>query len=907
MTAKRIRRLMLLVLAAGILLSQGAILYYRVFFTSPLTAPQSRFYLSWNGPGYKVLESHGEVWTKAGLRKGDVIVAITDKRGFERRLTGEYAFADCVRNISFGEPFTLLVQRKAPDGAVKQMRLDIPAQPRLPSPWRERLPRYAFNLFFTAICLAAGLFIGFARTENDNAFTASLLFLSLQSLTWGLSQALFPPVLRVFGLALFILLLSFMTSLFMRFFLLFPTPSFLDGRLPWLKDAGLVFGGTFTVWNFSIHYLQESDTAAFVRFFAGFRWVDIILDVIYCLLFVLGIVALVGNLFHVRQPGERNRLMILLIGALCILPWLGIYLYQVTIGGLRLPSWFWIVIYALMICFPLAFVYAVVKHRIFGIRVILRRGLRFALLHRGVLFLEGILIFVGFYYFTDPYVSRVLGEPGRGMLAIMTAGATAGIVLGVWRVNRRVMPRIERQFFREAYDARRVLTNLTLKVRRLVADPNALVSTVTGTVFDALHPDNAAVFLRAAEIASLPLANGERKRFRDVSAGKRQEDFFCWWHRSRIAPGEEAPLEVCNPPRILSADSLVVRLMEKDLREELRGLDVDPQSSRSRAELVRLQGTKEENDFLLRTNARLLIPLSADNRLMGFLSLGEKLSEEPYSKEDEDLLLAVAQQAADTLDHARLLHEGHEQTQLKREVEIARQVQENLLPQIVIPVSNLEYTGTCRPARYVGGDYFDFIRGRNGSLGLALGDISGKGVSAALLMAALQATLRVQADTHGGHVGEMVEGINRRMCTATSETRFATLFLGFFDSANRVLNYVNAGHNPPMVFRKKGADLDVLRLESSGTILGVFPDASFDQQSFPFSPGDLLVVYSDGVTEAVNEADEFFEDDRLEDVIKLNAHLPARAIVDSVLREVFEFAGGRPQNDDITIIVAKIT
>lgn len=907
MTSVRTRRFVLLVLSAAIVLCQAGIVYYGAFFTSPLRAPQLRMTLSWVQGGYEFKGSSSDAWARAGLKKGDLIVAVEDASGFKRSLTGLFALADCMRDIPFGEPFTLVVDRKVADDTVERLNVAVPAQARLPNLWRERLTPFAFNLFFVGICLAAGLFIGFARTENTNAFTASLLFLSLPSLTWGFSQVLFTPVFRLAAVAFYILLLSCMTALFLRFFLLFPSPSFMDRRLPWLKNAGLAFGGAFTLWNMSIHYVQMTSADAFAHFFSHYRWIDIVLDVVYCMLFVLGLVALVANLFQVKQPGEKNRLVILLIGALCVLPWLGIYLYQVTIGYLGLPYWFYLVLYALVVCFPLAFVYAVVKHRIFGIRVILRRGLRFALLHRGVIFLEGILIFVGFYYFTDPYVSRILGEPARGVLAIMTAGATAGIVLGIWQVNRKVMPRIERRFFREAYDARRVLTNLTLKVRRLVADPNALAATVTGTVFDALHPDNAGLFLRASEIASLPLANGERKRFREVSAGRPQEDFFCWWHRSLSDSGDEAPLEVCNPPRILSADSMIARMLEEDLREELRGLDVDPQSLRSRSDSIRRRGTKDENDFLIRTNARLLIPLAADSRLMGFISLGEKLSEEPYSREDEELLLAVAQQTADTLDHARLLHEGHEQTQLKREVEIARQVQENLLPQIVIPVQNIEYAGTCRPARYVGGDYFDFIRGRNGTLGLALGDISGKGVSAALLMAALQATLRVQADTHGAHVGEIVEGINRRMCTATSETRFATLFLGFFDSARREMNYVNAGHNPPMVFRSRGGGLDVMRLASSGTILGVFPDAAFEQQCFAFVPGDLLVVYSDGVTEAVNEANEFFDDERLQEVVRHHAGLPAQAIVDRVLAEVFEFAGGRPQNDDITIIVAKIT
>jgi sigma-B regulation protein RsbU (phosphoserine phosphatase) len=682
--------------------------------------------------------------------------------------------------------------------------------------------------------------------------------------------------------------------LFMRFFLLFPCSSAIERKAPWLKRWGLVTSLIFATWNLTYWYATQKNRSFFTDLFVPMQWLDTVQDILYVALFLVGLASLGLNLRDAKTPDERRRLGLLLGGSLGILPCLMYWLGTVT-AGLRLPFILVTLMLIFSFSFPVCFLVAIVKHRIFGIRFILRRGLQFALLSRGVLVLEGLAIFLLLYFAAAPTLAAALGGAGQSLVAIATAGAAAAAVMGIRQINRRVMPRIEKRFFREAYDTRRILTGLTLGVRRFVTDPEALAEAVTRTVSDALHPAGAVLFLRGSRALELPWDSERIRALRRDAAGTASGDFLLVW-----------PRDIGGGTAVLRGGSLTVRLLEECAMGDPSVLDVDAGRARSRWPLIRSQGSEEEKALLEGLDAHLLVPMAVEDRLTGFLLLGDKLSEEPYSREDGELLLAVAQQAADTLDHAGLLRQSQEQAQLKREVEIAMQVQENLLPREVIPVPNIEYAGACRPARYVGGDYYDFILRGGGRLVLALGDISGKGVSAALLMANLQANLRVQADLHGDRLEDVVSAINQRLCAATGESRFATLFYGIFDSQKRTLDYVNAGHNPPILYRASAGQRALSQLDPTGSILGIFGDLEYRRHAVQLEPGDLLLVYSDGATEAMNEAEEFYGEERLRELVLQLAQRPPREVVEGVLADVARFSGEHAQADDITLIAARI-
>jgi len=256
------------------------------------------------------------------------------------------------------------------------------------------------------------------------------------------------------------------------------------------------------------------------------------------------------------------------------------------------------------------------------------------------------------------------------------------------------------------------------------------------------------------------------------------------------------------------------------------------------------------------------------------------------------------------LDYARLIGRVAEQEALKRELDIARDVQAGLLPQRRPAIAGLDYDGTCRMAREVGGDYFDFLELGPGRLGLALGDISGKGVSAALLMASLQALLRSRAKQLADAPAALVTQINESLTESTDPSKFATFFYAVYDAAARTLRYVNAGHNPPFLLRT-GTTV-VSRLRPTGMALGFDQGAAYGEGTETLAPGDLLLAFTDGLTEALNGAGEEFGDARAAGLLVGNRHLGAGDLQRLLSAELEAFCGGAPQHDDVTIVVARV-
>ena len=246
--------------------------------------------------------------------------------------------------------------------------------------------------------------------------------------------------------------------------------------------------------------------------------------------------------------------------------------------------------------------------------------------------------------------------------------------------------------------------------------------------------------------------------------------------------------------------------------------------------------------------AQLLLPVSTKQNVLGLLSLGPKLSEEPYSSSDVQLLRSVASQTGLALENSRLTKavasEMAQRERLNREIEIAREVQERLFPQHLPEISGIDFSGHCRPALGVGGDYYDFLQLPNGDLGVAIGDVSGKGIAAALLMASLQASLRGQVLSGQGNLARLIANVNQLVYEASASSRYATFFYGQFERATLTFRYVNAGHNPPMILRPTEEDVThVIRLETGGPVVGLFPKVPYQEGTVALEPGDIFRLY----------------------------------------------------------------
>ncbi len=273
----------------------------------------------------------------------------------------------------------------------------------------------------------------------------------------------------------------------------------------------------------------------------------------------------------------------------------------------------------------------------------------------------------------------------------------------------------------------------------------------------------------------------------------------------------------------------------------------------------------------------------------------------------------------------RLLAEQKEKQRLENELAIAQEVQSQLFPKRTTEIPALELYGVCRPARTVSGDYYDFLPLENGHVVLAAGDVSGKGISAALLMATIHSAVRAYcletammptvvgaaAGGHGGMSSAYTNGdlspsklmalLNRQLYQSTPLEKYATLFFSTYSSGSRVLSYCNAGHLPPVVLATDG---ELRRLDQGGTVVGLFDSTNYDEARVKLAPGEIFLAYSDGLTEPENDFGEFGET-RLIEVIRDNRHLPLERISELAMNAVLDWIGGNEQPDDMTLVLAR--
>ncbi len=304
----------------------------------------------------------------------------------------------------------------------------------------------------------------------------------------------------------------------------------------------------------------------------------------------------------------------------------------------------------------------------------------------------------------------------------------------------------------------------------------------------------------------------------------------------------------------------------------------------------------EKQDF----RSLLMVPLKLKNKLTGLLCIFNKEGE--FSPEDQRLLSIIAVQSAQVIENARLAEEEKKLQEIEKELLVAKEIQARLLPKEAPKIDGFDIQGYTLPTKQVGGDYFDFIELPDKNLGVAIADVSGKGMPAALLMANFQATLRNQSLTKISP-SEMVSNCNNLVCKSVEKGQFVTFFWGALNTSEKSFTFVNAGHNPPFIFNKKG---EISRLSEGGLILGMLENVPFEQKKVKLNPGDLLLLFTDGITEAMNETQAQFEEERLIKAVEESRNFNSDQIIKKIAQEVLAFQGLQPQFDDLTLVVIKV-
>jgi phosphoserine phosphatase RsbU/P len=816
----------------------------------------------------------GTLAWQAGLRSGDRIVAVNDARLADPSPFYGYPFYKAVMLGREGDVVQLSVLRPGRTGEFRvSQRLIAYSGPGGVYGLAMQIMDY-YPLFF----LVVGMLVLGLRLEDRNAWLLALLFAGFICGA-PLFEGSISPHIRGLAAGYKVTFGSLGPGIFCYFFLTFPTAAPIDRRVPHLKLVLLSITVTYSI-SLGIACLRAG---GLFPNYATFGWVSrkplawpLMLFTIG--LYGLGFGSLVWNSVRPVTAEARRKTRVILWG---MLVGFGPLFVIFTASFLsNSPVWevrFWLLALGIisLSLMPLSFAYAVVKHRVLEVPVLLKRSARYVLVQRGYFVLLFAAAASAIALFTHT-ISRFFPETTNIGMAM---SAAFGIVL-VWAsapIVKGGTERIDRAFFRGAYDARVILQELAGKLRA-VADRHELAKLLQIQIHGALHPKSFACYLEAGNGNLVAETGGVRQDLETIPTAPPRPNF----------PFRFGAVFVAR-----EVDTLATTLpLLTEIAQRGRAWDV-PQTAGSASDLGPLA-------------PECLVPILGRNgRLIGLLVLGPRLSEEPYSREDKHLLDSVASQAGITLENIDLAEKMAERLEAERraamEIDIARRVQARLFPQKLPSLKTLDYVGGCIQARQVGGDYYDFLDMGAGVLGIVLADISGKGISGALLMANLQANLRGQYALAVDDLPGLLQSVNRLFYENTTDESYATMFFAVYDDSRRSLRFANCGHIAPWILR---ADQSAQRLTSTTTVLGLFLNWETPIQEEKLYPGDLLVICTDGVIEAPSPEGEEYGEARFVDLITRNRNLPPDQLLVRIQAALQEFSGSS-QADDITVIVAR--
>ncbi len=298
----------------------------------------------------------------------------------------------------------------------------------------------------------------------------------------------------------------------------------------------------------------------------------------------------------------------------------------------------------------------------------------------------------------------------------------------------------------------------------------------------------------------------------------------------------------------------------------------------------------------------LIIPLRLKDETRGVMMLGEKIGEAEFTSGDIEFLTTLGNHAMTSLENARLFKETLEKQRMEEDLRIAKNMQQRLLPSTIEQPERYEIGGINIPSREVGGDYYDVIRIDQDTYGIVIADVSGKGAGAALLMSNLQAGLR--ALTVGDlKLAEIISRLNKLIYDNTDLEKYITFFYGILDTKTNTFVFCNAGHNPPYLIDKKGI---IRELKTGGIVLGMMLGTPFETETIEFKSGDTVVMYTDGITEAMDNNGDEYGEMRLQNIVKINRDKSAQDIIKAVSSDVKDFTHETPQSDDITMVVVQV-
>jgi sigma-B regulation protein RsbU (phosphoserine phosphatase) len=510
-----------------------------------------------------------------------------------------------------------------------------------------------------------------------------------------------------------------------------------------------------------------------------------------------------------------------------------------------------------IIFLPASIAYSIIKHNLFDADVIIKRTVGYAV---------STAIVVGAYAVVSIALNVFMGKYQLAQSRAFPILFTLGVILVFNPLRDRIQALVDRLFFRKEYDSGAIVEKVGGAMTSLLDLPKILKQ-LTQTFIEDMFINTSSVMLVSPDGAQyqISLADGEKK------------------------------LEVEN--KILKREEPIIEIIESE-KAELTKYDVmeDPKYKT-------VSESSTANFEALR--ASLLVPLVYQDKVIGSLNLGEKKSGKPFNREDIELLRTLAHQGAVAIENARLFQENLEKQRMEEELNIARDLQMSMLPAEDPNVEGLDIAAYSVSAREVGGDFYDFIDMGEEKLGLVIADVTGKSVSGALVMSASRSVFRMLSEEHLS-VSDSMMRANRRLKKDVKSGMFVALLYAVLNARERTLTLCSAGQTQPILFSAKAGQANLVDTEGDTFPLGILEESSYEETLLQLNPGDMVLFYTDGIVEAMNDDEEIFGFERLLEIVNSAGLMSAESLLKVILEKVNDFTGAAAQHDDLTVIVVSV-
>ena len=642
-------------------------------------------------------------------------------------------------------------------------------------------------------------------------------------------------------------------AFFLRFFLLFPSPErrrrgaslphrllLLPGWLLFLLSAGFDAAHLATPGSLLETILGVVSTAYALGYFLA------------------GLVIFGRRVLRRDRPIQQTKLKVVLVGLVCgLVPFLVAMIVGNVLPGTALPYWQYLALSLLLV--PVTFGMAIIRYGALDTGFVVRVSLVYGLLT--------LVVLLGYFLIVGLVGNLVAGtfNVQKWPVMVLTAAASG---LAITPLRRVLQSGIDNTFYPARRADRRAINELSERLTGVIA-PADVVREMQDSLCALYRPDGFALFMPTTS----PNAGFQAR----IRGGKSTT--------ANGAPENEAVLAAQS-----SLAHLLNRLRRPVFREELEDYLLDGDADTDSLQL------------LTRLQIALIVPLITGNRLLGFMAFGPKQGGAVYSQDDLANLRSLAVQAASLVESRQLYQASLDRKRIETELEVARDIQANLLPDAPLHTDVFDISGRNEPCRMVGGDYFDYFLLENGDLCFAIADVSGKGIPAALMMTSVRVAFRQEAQA-GVAPRDVITRLNAVVTALGSQGHFICFFCGILTPATGLLRFCNAGMEQPVLFRPADRYRQVLR--NGGPVLGVEPSAHYREGAIGLAPGDRVFMYTDGLTEESNPDGEFFDAPRLLDLVERHLAADPDELLGKVFAQVSEF-GGAERSDDRTAIILVI-